>query len=65
MSNEYSSITTAIQEILNKDMKTIKKDIEENDTVTTGDVQIQDRPLLKKKKDEEEIFRRQAIKSKK
>tara|TARA_Y100000992_G_scaffold118097_1_gene77443 strand:+ start:479 stop:676 length:198 start_codon:yes stop_codon:yes gene_type:complete len=65
MNNEYSSITTAIQEILNKDMKTIKKDIEENDTVTTGDVQIQDRPLLKKKKDEEEIFRRQAIKSKK
>jgi hypothetical protein len=64
MNNEYSSITTAIQKILNKDMKTIKKDIEENDTVT-GDVQIQDRPLLKKKKDEEEIFRRQVIKSKK
>ena len=65
MNNEYSSITTAIQKILNKDMKTIKKDIEENDTVTAGDVQIQDRPLLKKKKDEKEIFRRQVIKSKK
>lgn len=54
----YSSITTAIQEILNKDIKTIKKDIEEAD-VTTADVQVQDRPLLKKKKnDEEEIIRR-------
>ena len=45
----YKSINTAIQEILNKDVKSIKKDIEEND-VTTADIQIQDRPLLKKKK---------------
>jgi len=48
MYNEYHSITTAIAEILNKDIKTIKKDIEESDTVA-GDVQVQDRPLLKKK----------------
>jgi hypothetical protein len=45
----YSSITTAIQEILNKDIKTIRKEIEENDTAT-GDVAIVDKPLLKKKK---------------
>tara|TARA_Y100000004_G_scaffold182269_1_gene228837 strand:+ start:1732 stop:1899 length:168 start_codon:yes stop_codon:yes gene_type:complete len=45
----YSSITTAIQEILNKDIKTIRKEIEENDT-TTSDVAIVDKPLLKKKK---------------
>jgi hypothetical protein len=45
----YNSINTAIQEILNKDIQTIKKEIEENDTVA-GDVQIVDKPLLKKKK---------------
>ncbi len=43
------SINAAIQEILNKDIKTIKKDIEENDTVA-GDIAIQDKPLFKKKK---------------
>ena len=45
----YNSLTTAIQEILNKDIKTIKKDLEENDTVA-GDIQGKDMPLLKKKK---------------
>lgn len=56
----YSSITTAIQEILNKDIKTIKKDIEENDTVA-GDVQIVDKPLLKKKK----VIKREPLEIKK
>tara|TARA_Y100000004_G_C8925500_1_gene417449 strand:- start:236 stop:421 length:186 start_codon:yes stop_codon:yes gene_type:complete len=60
----YNSLTTAIQEILNKDIKTIKKDIEENDTVA-GDVQIVDKPLLKKKKGKEEILRRPALEPKK
>lgn len=41
---------TAIRKILNKSINEIKKDLEETDMVTTGDVQIQDRPLLKKKK---------------
>ncbi len=45
----YKSINTAIQEILNKDIKTIKKDIEEADTVA-GDIQVHDKPLFKKKK---------------
>ena len=49
MYNDYKSITTAIGEILNKDIKTIKKDLEETDTVA-GDIAIQDKPLLKKKK---------------
>lgn len=56
----YSSITTAIQEILNKDIKTIKKDIEENDTVA-GNVQIVDKPLLKKKK----VVKREPLEIKK
>jgi hypothetical protein len=56
----YSSINTAIQEILNKDIKTIKKDIEENDTVA-GDVQIVDKPLLKKKK----VIKREPLEIKK
>lgn len=56
----YSSITAAIQEILNKDIKTIKKDIEENDTVA-GDVQIVDKPLLKKKK----VIKREPLEIKK
>ena len=45
----YKSINTAIQEILNKDIKTIKKDIEEADTIA-GDIQVHDKPLFKKKK---------------
>ena len=45
----YKSINTAIQEILNKDIKTIKKDIEEADTVA-GNIQVHDKPLFKKKK---------------
>ena len=56
----YSSFTAAIQEILNKDIKTIKKDIEENDTVA-GDVQIVDKPLLKKKK----VIKREPLEIKK
>tara|TARA_B100001093_G_scaffold520284_1_gene614264 strand:+ start:4299 stop:4472 length:174 start_codon:yes stop_codon:yes gene_type:complete len=56
----YNSINTAIQEILNKDIKTIKKDIEENDTVA-GDVQIVDKPLLKKKK----VIKREPLEIKK
>ena len=63
----YHSITTAIQEILNKDIKTIKKDIEENDTVA-GDVQIVDKPLLKKKKKDEEdtdVLRRPPLENSK
>mgnify|MGYP001306147154 FL=1 len=56
----YSSINTAIQEILNKDIKTIKKEIEENDTVA-GDVQIVDKPLLKKKK----VIKREPLEIKK
>ncbi len=56
----YSSITTAIQEILNKDIKTIRKDIEENDTVA-GNVQIVDKPLLKKKK----VVKREPLEIKK
>jgi len=56
----YSSITTAIQEILNKDIKTIRKDIEENDTVA-GNVQIVDKPLLKKKK----VIKREPLEIKK
>ena len=56
----YKSINTAIQEILNKDIKTIKKDIEENDTVA-GDVQIVDKPLLKKKK----VIKREPLEIKK
>ena len=56
----YNSITTAIQEILNKDIKTIKKDIEENDTVA-GDVQVVDKPLLKKKK----VVKREPLEIKK
>jgi hypothetical protein len=50
MYNEYKSMATAISQILNKPINEIKKDLEETDMVTTGDVQIQDRPLLKKKK---------------
>lgn len=63
----YNSLTTAIQEILNKDIKTIKKDIEENDTVA-GDVQIVDKPLLKKKKKDEEdtdVLRRPPLENSK
>ena len=64
----YHSITTAIQEILNKDIKTIKKDIEENDTVA-GDIQIVDKPLLKKKKTDDEVpsnvLRRQPLENSK
>jgi hypothetical protein len=45
----YSSITTAIRQVLNKNISEIKKELDENDTVT-GDVQVQDKPLLKKKK---------------
>ena len=56
----YNSITTAIQEILNKDIKTIRKDIEENDTVA-GDVQVVDKPLLKKKK----VVKREPLEIKK
>jgi len=60
----YHSISTAIQEILNKDIKTIKKEIEENDTVA-GDIQIVDKPLLKKKKTDDEVpsnvLRRQPL----
>ena len=64
----YHSITTAILEILNKDIKTIKKDIEENDTVA-GDIQIVDKPLLKKKKTDDEVssnvLRRQPLENSK
>ena len=56
----YNSINTAIQEILNKDIKTLKRGIEENDTVA-GDVQIVDKPLLKKKK----VIKREPLEIKK
>ena len=60
MYNEYKSMGTAISQILNKSINEIKKDLEETDTmVTAGDVQIQDRPLLKKKK----VVKRDSLKN--